>query len=177
MVFVLVGLGVAALVREARAPIGWATAAVALAALLGWNLTHLPPGVNRDGGFPAGDLAAHRADDALTTAGIDRVRAVPLRSLPDFKSTEAVAYPLVRLGRSVHAPMAKGLAPGSVASGATADALVVLCDQLFRDAIGSDCGGPAEDAYARTQGLDAAPLERLEAAPGRWVSVYAAPEG
>jgi 4-amino-4-deoxy-L-arabinose transferase-like glycosyltransferase len=176
LVFVLLGLGVAALVREVPAPVGWATAAVALVALLGWNLSHLPPAVNRDGGFPAGDLAAHRVDDALAASG-DGGRLVSLRSLPDFKSTEAMAYPLVRLGRSVHAPMAKGLAPGSVAADTPGGALVVLCDQLFRDAIGAACGGQAEDDDARTHGFSGAALDRFEAAPGRWVSVYAAPAG
>lgn len=174
LVFVLIGLGGAALVREIRAPIGWATAGVALAALLGWNVAHLPPAVNRDGGFPAGDRAAHRVDNALTGSGVDRSVPVSLLSLPEFKSTEALAYPLVRLGRPVHAPMAEGLAPGSVGSGSTADALVVLCDQLFRDAIGADCGGPAEGAIERQRGIGG-PIDRFEAAPGRWVTVYAFP--
>ncbi|HSL76337.1 MAG TPA: hypothetical protein VK867_05290 [Candidatus Limnocylindrales bacterium] len=172
MVFVLVGLGVAALVREVRGPVGWATAAVALAALFAWNVTHLPTAVNRDGGFPAAERAAHGVDDALTAAGLDPSQPVDLVSLPDFKSTEALAYPLIRLGRSVYAPMAKGLAPGSVGS-ATAHAVVVMCDQLFRDAIGADCGGPAEDAYALTHELGDTPIDRFEAHPGRWVSVYA----
>jgi 4-amino-4-deoxy-L-arabinose transferase-like glycosyltransferase len=172
MVFVLVGLGVAALVREVRAPVGLATAGLALIALLGWNVTHLPPAVNTDGGFPAAERAARRVAEALGTAAAPS-RPLSLRSLPDFKSTEAVAYPLVRMGLPVHAPMAKGLAPGSVTSSATAAGVVVLCDQLFRDAIGADCGGPAEAAYAGAHGLANATTDRFEVAPGRWVSVYA----
>jgi 4-amino-4-deoxy-L-arabinose transferase-like glycosyltransferase len=172
MVFVLVGLGMAALVREVRAPVGWATAGVALVAVLGWNVTHLPPPVNRDGGFPAADAAAHRVDDALTRAGIDRTTLTGVRSLPGFKSTEALAYPLVRLGRAIIAETPQGLAPGSFAPAGTPSALVLMCDQLFRDAIGADCGGPAEDAYARAHQLGNAPTDRFEAHPGRWISVY-----
>ena len=175
LVFVLMGLGAAALVREVRGPLGWATAAVALVALLGWNVTHLPATVNHDGGFPAGDEAAHRVDDVLTGAGIDRTMPIDLVSLPDFKSTEALAYPLIRLGRATHAPMANGLAPGSATGGGPTDAAVVLCDQLFKDANGADCGGPAEDAYAIAHGLGLTAIDRFEAAPGRWMSVYAFP--
>ena len=173
MVFVLVGLGVAALVREVRAPVGWTVAAVALVALLGWNLTHLPPAVNRDGGFPAGDAAARRVDDALTRAGVDRPTLTGIHSLPDFKSTEALAYPLVRLGRVVLAETPQGLAPGSFVAAGTPSAMVLLCDELFRDAVGAECGGPAEAAYARAHELGTAPTDQFEAHPGRWISVYA----
>ena len=39
--------------------------------------------------------------------------------------------------------------------------LVLLCDQLFRDAIGADCGGPAESAVAPDAGgPDWGPLHR-----------------
>lgn len=172
MVFVLIGLGVAALVREVPAPVGWATAAVALAVLLGWNVAHLPPAANPDGGFPAGDQAAQRVVQAMEGA-VDPSLPISLHSLPGFKSTEALAYPLVRLGRAVYAPMAKGLAPGSVGSAAVSGGVVIMCDQLFRDAIGADCGGPAEDAYARAHELGNAARDRFEAHPGRWISVYA----
>jgi hypothetical protein len=100
---------------------------------------------------------------------------IDLVSLPDFKSTEALAYPLIRLGRAAHASMAKGLAPGSATSAGATDAAVVLCDQLFRDAIGADCGGPAEDAYAAAHGMGRTAIDRFEAAPGRWMSVYSFP--
>jgi hypothetical protein len=52
MVFVLVGLGAAALIREVRAPIGPIAAVAVVVVLLGWNLTHLPAAVHPDGGFP-----------------------------------------------------------------------------------------------------------------------------
>jgi hypothetical protein len=172
LVFVLVGLGAATLVREIRAPVGPAAAAVLLIALLGWNVMHFPPRIHPDGGFPAGDAAAVRVDTALSGVGVDRREIARISSLPDFKSTEAMAYPLVRLGRAVIAETPKGVAPGSVAAGVTTVAEVVLCDQLFRDAIGADCGGPAEQALMADQPASTL-LDRFQAAPGRWVSIYA----
>ena len=147
MVFVLVGLGAAALIREVRAPIGPVAAVAVVVVLLGWNLTHLPAAVHPDGGFPAGDLAAHRVDGALSSHGVERTQATWIRSLPDFKSTEALVYPIARLGRAYAADLPK--AQRALGSAATPDPLagvVIMCDQLFRDAIGADCGGPAEDA-------------------------------
>jgi hypothetical protein len=180
MVVVLVGLGVAALARDVRPPVGAILAAFVVAALVGWNLLHLPPAAHPDGGFPAGDAAGARIDAALERAGVRRNDAIRIRSLPDFKSTEAVAYPLARLGRAYVADTPKGLAPGSQVSpdgspptDVALRGLVLLCDDLFRDAIGGPCGGPAEasltpDAGGRWGDL----LERFEAAPGRWISVY-----
>jgi 4-amino-4-deoxy-L-arabinose transferase-like glycosyltransferase len=168
LVFVLVGIGAAALVREVKAPAGGALAATGVLALLVWNLAHLPSAVHPDGGFPAGEAAGERVGAALSGTGIDRADAALLRSLPDFKSTEAVAYPLVRLGRAVQAETPQGHAPGSTTPDAGA-ALVLLCDQLFREAIGADCGGPAEDAAVGGHGRL---LDRFEAAPGRWISVF-----
>ena len=78
----------------------------------GWNLTHLPPGLNPDGGFPAGEAAGDRVDAALTAAGVDRTDVI-LQSLPDFKSTEAMVYPLARLGR-VYVGEAPRRRPGSL---------------------------------------------------------------
>ena len=69
MVFVLVGLGAARIVRQLRAPLGWAVAGAAVIALVAWNVTHLPPAVHPDGGFPAGELAA-----ASGRSGADRGR-------------------------------------------------------------------------------------------------------
>lgn len=170
MVVVLVGLGLAALIGGRR-PVGPAVAAIAVVAILGWNLTHQPPAVHPDGGWPAGEAAGDRVDAALAAAGIDRGSVVVLRSIPDFKSTEAVAYPLVRLGRSVVAETPKGTAPGSAAPPAAPAGWVLLCDDLFREVTGADCGGPAEDVVATRDGFGAV-LDRFEAAPGRWISVY-----
>ncbi len=79
-------------------------------------------------------------------------------SLPAFKSADAMRFPLVAAGAAVVAETA----------GAGAATHVVLCDALFETAIGAPCGGPAEDALAGDREL----LDRFEAAPGRWVSVY-----
>ena len=49
-------------------------------------------------------------------------------------------------------------------------AVVVLCDDLFRTAIGAPCGGEAEERLTLLRGRELA--DRFEAAPGRWVSVY-----
>jgi hypothetical protein len=63
-----------------------------------------------------------------------------------------------------------------VSSPLTYGGLVLLCDELFRDAIGAPCGGSAERSVAPDPGGGGwGPLlDRFEAAPGRWVSVYRA---
>ena len=186
MVFTLVGLGVAAATdgilrppgqRPAGPAVGPILAALGIVALLGWNLTHLPPATNPDGGFPAGEAAGERVGAALANAGIGPEAIVRIRSLPTFKSSEAMAYPLLRAGRIVLADMAKGIAPGSTTTEQAAGALVLLCDHRFREAIGAECGGPAEatitpDAGGETWGPL---LDRFEAAPNRFVSVYGPP--
>jgi 4-amino-4-deoxy-L-arabinose transferase-like glycosyltransferase len=169
MVFVLVGIGVAALWRSGGRALeglpvsvtpGQLIASVGILAIVAWAATHVPPAVAADGGFPAADAAAARI---LAAAGDS---AIQLRSLPDFKSAEAYGYPLVRLGRSVD------LSPtGGVAAGGT---LVVICDSLFEAALGAPCGGPAEARLAPTEQFGA-PLDRFAAAPGRTISVYRAP--
>src|SRR4029450_8973512 len=70
-----VGLGSADLIREVRAPVGPAVAIALVVALLGWNLTHLPPAVHPDGGFPAGNAVASQVDATLTEQGVDRSTA------------------------------------------------------------------------------------------------------
>jgi hypothetical protein len=167
MVAVLIGIGAAALVSDLKAPLGAVVAAVGVAALVGWNLTHLPPAIHPDGGFPAAALAAERVDTALNGAGLDRDHTVLLKSLPAFKSTEAMVYPLARLGRHYLGEVPKGTAPGSEAD--ATEGLVLLCDDLFREANGAACGGPAEQRVVADQDRL---LVRFEAAPGRWVSVY-----
>ncbi len=78
-------------------------------------------------------------------------RPTALRSIPDFKSTEAYAYPLVRDGRHLVSIPAQGdddEAGRAARDAAEADAtaLVVICDDLFETVTGAPCGGPAEDA-------------------------------
>jgi hypothetical protein len=189
MVFTLVGLGAAAALRgvlhaperrPAGPAIGPILTAVGIVVLVGWNLSHLPPAVNPDGGFPAGEAAADRVDGALTAAGVARTDVIHLQSLPAFKSTEAMVYPLARLGRAYVGDVPKGVAPGSVgpSAGQTLSVdfrgLVLLCDDRFHDAIGAHCGGPAETTVTPDAGGSAwGPLlDRFEAAPDRLVSVY-----
>ena len=64
--------------------------------------------------------------------------------------------------------------PRSVSRGA----LVLLCDDRFREAIGAGCGGPAEATITPEGGGPAwGPLlDRFEASPDRFVSVYGPPE-
>ena len=175
MVFTLVGVGSAALARSVP---GRAVATAGLVVLLAWNIGHLPPAVHPDGGFPAARTAAERVDRVLTTAGVPRDAVVAIRSLPDVKSTESMAYPLVLLGRAVAAETPRGLSPGSTDPAAVEPArppaLVLLCDDLFATLIGAPCGGQAEDAAVSGPGVGPL-LDRFEGAPGRWVSVYAAP--
>ena len=93
MVFVLVGIGVAAAWRtwrtagpgrpEAAAPIVVA-GAVALVILV-WNLANLPPAVAPDGGFPAAAAAAARIEAAATD------RSMAIRSLPDVQVARRVS--------------------------------------------------------------------------------------
>ncbi len=179
IVFVVVGLGIAGLARSAseshlgatngpRDTVGLralgplrfgAVAAIGLTvAIAGFNLTRQPPAVAFDGGWPAAELAAGRI---VLAAG---ERPIRLASLPTFKSTEAMAFPLLRFGRPAKTLDADPTQPPGD------DAMVILCDALFTYAIGADCGGPAEDASVAGVGVSLA--GRFEAAPGRWVSIY-----
>jgi hypothetical protein len=174
IVFVVVGLGAAGLARLVVRPpdgsqaltgepgvgrrLGAIAAVVVTLAIVGFNLTHEPPAVARDGGWPAAEVAAGR----IVRAAGDR--PIRLSSLPTFKTTEAMAFPLLRLGRPAELVAADpSVPPGSSAS-------VVLCDALFTFAIGADCGGPAENAIVAGAGVSL--VDRFQAAPGRWVSIY-----
>jgi hypothetical protein len=166
MVFTLIGIGASILWRgraegsDTDRLIGRGIAVVFLGAILAWNLAQQPPAINPDGGFPA---AAEAADRVLAAAEGD---VVTLRSIPDFKSTEAYGYPLVRAGAVVRVDT------GSGAVEAPAGSLVVICDSLFRTAIGAACEGPAEAVVAPATRFGE-PVLRFEAAPGRFISVYA----
>jgi flagellar biosynthesis protein FliQ len=174
IVFVVVGLGIAGLARlrpskpardadptresEARPAFGAIAAVGVTLAIVAFNLAHQPPPVAHDGGWPAAEAAAGR----IVLAAGDR--PIRLSSLPIFKSTEALAFPLLHLGR----PAATLAADPSIPPGSAAT--VVLCDALFSFAIGKDCGGPAEDTSVEGAGVSL--VDRFQAAPGRWVSVY-----
>ena len=141
-------------------PVGPAVVVVSLTILIGFNLLNQPPVTHPDGGFPAAEAAAARI---LTATGDGTT--ITLRSLPDFKSTEAYAYPLIRAGASVLADTGSG--PVASSDGA----LVVIYDSLFEESIGAPCGGPAEATVAPPDRFGE-PVDRFIAAPGRTVSVY-----
>jgi hypothetical protein len=155
MVFVLVGIGVAALVRRVPAPVGGAVAVLLVGALVAWNVTRLPPGTHPDLGFPGARAATERIQAAADG------RPVALVSIPDFKSTEAYAYPLE----------VNGAGPVDAAD---AGALVVICDALFEEVVGAACGGPAEDELLASGPGDRFDVlvDRWQASPLRSISVY-----
>ena len=170
MVFTVVGIGSAILWRwgaaaVARAPSARTTITPgpvlvvgATLAFLGFNLLHQPPAVHPDGGFPAADAAAQR----IIAAGGDELT---LRSIPDFKSTEAYGYPLVRAGASVNVDTGSGPVTDPVGS------LVVICDSLFETVVGAPCGGSAEATIAPSERFGE-PVDRFVAQPGRTISIY-----
>ena len=172
IVFVTVGLGLAALARlprDARARaaagrplprLGAIAAGAIVVAIVGFNLVRQPPAVSPDGGWPGGDAAAQRVLDALGEEATSE--DLVLHSLPDFKSGDALRFPLVHRGASV--PELDDLT--------AYDRLpnIVICDDLFKEAIGAPCGGPAEDARVAPYGQRL--VDRFEAAPDRWISVY-----
>jgi hypothetical protein len=167
IVVVLVAIGLAALVNRGsarRSPPAVPAAVLALvlvivAGLGAWNLSRQPPAVAPDGGWPAAVEAADRVARELPPGPIEIV------SLPVAKGPDAIRFPLVRAG----AQLPVIVAPGAKPSPGTA-ARIILCDDLFRATIGTPCGGPAEQALAAGTGLTL--IDRFEAAPGRWVSIY-----
>jgi hypothetical protein len=176
MVVVLVAVGLAALIKRGvaagrgagPAAINGAVAAVVIVALVAWNLATQPAAAAPDGGWRAAQAAATRVIAAVGGGPL------VLASLPTFKSDEALRMPLVAAAVEVMPAGVNGASLG----GPTATR-VILCDQLFREAIGADCGGPAEDAWLTNpaSGLSATGslgrvVDRFEAAPGRWISIY-----
>jgi len=189
MVFCLIGLGTGALWRGVAGTgvagtgvagtgvagtgvaVGRVIAVAGVAALLGWNLLNQPAAEHADGGFPAADAAAARivAAASVGAAGAPSGAHLTLRSLPDFKSSEAYAYPLIRAGATVRQD--RGIGPAEP----TREALVIICDSLFETAIGVPCGGPAETTIAPPDRFGE-PVDRFLAAPGRTISIYQAIE-
>jgi hypothetical protein len=163
MVFVGTGVGLASLarLRTGSIPLGAGPGAtVAIVVALGaWNVLHQPPLVAPDGGWPAAVVAGDRVLRSLPPGPTEIV------SLPVAKGPDAVRFPLVRAGAALPTLVAPAAPPAP-----DAVARIVLCDDLFRSAIGAACGGPAEDSVAGPLGLTVA--DRFEAAPGRWISVY-----
>jgi len=167
IVFVSVGLGVAALVRlgragstSAAARLGPVAAIAIVVALAAFNLTRQPPALSPDGGWPGGDAAAERVLEAVGGAG---AAPLVLQSLPDFKSADAMRFPLVRRGADAPEVWSDTLGWETLPH-------VVLCDALFEAAIGAPCGGPAEESAVAS--FNQRLVDQWQAAPDRWVSVY-----
>ena len=143
----------------------------AVAILVSWNIGHQPLAIAPDGGFPAAERAAIRiADSAGRSSAADGSLAgwVTLRSIPGFKSVEAYAYPLIRLGVPVHVDRVDdGTRPATPSTGT----FVLICDATFEAVVGASCGGPAE-AVVAPPAIFGDPIERFEAAPGRTISIY-----
>ncbi|HUG30664.1 MAG TPA: phospholipid carrier-dependent glycosyltransferase [Candidatus Limnocylindria bacterium] len=148
-----------------------ALAGVAVAAgmvlLVTVALARKPPHVDPDGGWPAmrdaGTRVVQHAGPAL----------ILLLGLPDFKSADAVAFPIERAGGTVVDE------PTPIAD---IGAIVVACDRLFAAAIGAPCGGPAEDALVQSRfGASGAPqpglVDRFDASPRTSISIYTPPSG
>jgi hypothetical protein len=155
LVFISVGLGVAALWGRGR-PVLRLAGGVAVAAVVVFNVLTWPPPVAPDRGWPGAEEAAARI--ATRTAGM----TYTLASLPTFKSADAYAFPLVRGGHPPAAP----------AEGAATQAMVVVCDRLFEEAIGAPCGGPAETAWAATSAAGSMLADRFDASPRTAISIY-----
>ncbi len=137
-----------------------------VAALVALNAAAWPPLESPDGGWPAARLAASRVESRLSGDG-----PLALLSLPEAKPPDALGFPLTRDGVRV-VPVA----------GSAAGSLVIACDRVFRDAIGADCGGPAEDAAVAALAPGSGPaqpgagwrlVDRFDLSDRTVVSVYA----
>jgi hypothetical protein len=155
LVFVAVGLIVAGLWRPLSRSMGTVVrrmaAVVAMAALLAWNVGHLPPLTAPDGGWPAAQTAATRLE---RDAGSSPMALVPLF---ESKGGDAYLYPLVRDGFTPVAPE-------------NASTVVLLCDSYWMEG----CGGTAETGWlaANSAGRGLVLVESFAAAPYRILTVY-----
>jgi hypothetical protein len=159
LVLAVAGAGIASLwtagAASSRVPVARALAIGALVTLALGSVTGWPPSPSPDGGFPAADAAAARIANRLEG------RTPALVSIPSFKSPEGIEFPLVRRGITI--------APNP----STALVVVIECDPLFEQVVGVACGGPAERAWQATTGQTGLrPIDRFQAGPRRWVSIY-----
>ena len=125
----------------------------ALAGLVAWNATRLPPLTAPDGGWPAAHAAAQRLEADAQGGAIGFV------ALPAIKGADAYVYPLTYDGATLTAP-------------ADAATVVVLCDSFW---VETGCGDSAAEAgwlveASAGQGLTL--VERFSPAPYRTLSVY-----
>jgi len=130
-------------------------AGLVLGLLMAASVAGWPPSPAYDGGFPVADAAAARIEASL--AG----RSPALVEIPPFKTAEGIEFPLVRRGITVAPDPAEALV------------VVIECDPLFDLVVGAACGGDAERAWQAAQGITSLrPVDRFQAGPRRWISIY-----
>jgi len=169
IVLVTVGLGGAALfvgVADSAGPrladrSARVVVAIALLALVAFDVGRWPPATAGGGGWPAARGAGERI------LAVADGRSIGLSGLPLFKTTEGVEFPLRHLG-------------GIVGDAATAEVLVIVCDRLFERIIQADCGGPAEMRLAAASGrfpagAELVPVSRFDLSSRTSISIYVPP--
>ena len=126
---------------------------VALAGLVAWNATRLPPLTAPDGGWPAAHAAAQRLEADAQGGSIAFV------ALPAIKGADAYIYPLTYDGATLTTP-------------ADAATVVVLCDSFW---VATGCGDSSAEAgwlLDASAGPGLSLVERFSPAPYRTLSVY-----
>ena len=179
LVLALAGAGLARLaglggpLRESRVPLtarladaglgrlapvaGAVGALLVVLAIVAW-----PPAVSPDGGWALADRSATRVIDIVDE------QPFALDGIPQFKSANALRFPLVHRGAvPLDASTVRGDTPPATA--------VVVCDPLFSDVVGAACGGPAEMAWLAGTAPGYELADRFDAGSRRVISIYAAP--
>lgn len=144
---------------------GRAAAAAALVVLVAIGVVGWPPASSPDGGWPLAEAAAVRVEATMQSLTTRPQLHTELAGIPEFKSSDAMGFPLTRRGIVTWAP-------GTPEAGVV-DQLVLVCDPLFEDVVGADCGGPAEGAWLAPGLRPRRLVDRFDAGPRRIVSVYA----
>jgi len=125
----------------------------ALAGLMAWNATRLPPLTAPDGGWPAAHAAAQRLEADAQGGAIGFV------ALPAIKGADAYVFPLTYDGATLTAP-------------ADAATVVVLCDSFWVETGCADSAAEAGWLVEASAGQGLTLVERFSPAPYRTLSVY-----
>jgi hypothetical protein len=157
IVFVLAGLGAAAFWRWRM--VGRLVAAAVVVAVGTFNVATWPPALASDGGWPAAEAAAQRV---VSDVGANQILLI---GIPEFKPTDALAFPLTHFGR---APEDRN----ELQAASESTSLVIVCDRLFESVMGATCGGPAEDAAAAKLDSGWQLVDRFDASARTSISVY-----
>jgi len=149
--------------RRASAPILRGTVAVIVVALVAIGAWRWPSWTDPNGGWAAADAAGHRI------VAITGDQPVAVVGVPDFKSPDAITFPIANAGGRLGVDGSGGVSSASY--------VVVVCDRLFEPVVGQACGGPAEDlrlADALGGSLAVAPtlVDRFDVSARTSVSVY-----